>query len=452
MPDRTIHWLRGGALAAVLGLVAYGLVTVVRANQQGNAAVAVTAADQVLNLSGPYTHENLAVYVLSGPQQADRQFITLREGIDAKTVAVKEKAQEEVNEVVIENNSDDYLFLQEGDIITGGKQDRTIYASLIVPPRQKEQIKVFCVEQSRWTAGAGGGNFGNAANPSLAPKEVRQAAKYQNDQSAVWANVATQRVAINSLSDRAPHAPAEPQMQRQGGDSESSLNTATDDPATQRVVAEFRRALEHALELHPNAVGVAIVVNGQLEEVNVYPNKQLLEKQFPRILGGYAVQARMTAKDARPAISPSAVAQQMHQRHEATLELTNFEIEPAMIQLGGGNGRGIVTDPVPNADANDLDVIRRRPNANAAAETVINADNTFQVQEDASKYKSVTQFQGKPVHVQYMSRTQQPQQPQGQRPGNQLQRPMRQQVEQRIINQAEQAPQQLPVPSAPAPQ
>src|SRR3954462_314009 len=71
--------------------------------------------DVKVTVSGPRAHDNVVVFLLHAKEQDPREFLTLDEGLDKKLVAVSEKSQEQVNELVIENNSDRPLFLQEGD-------------------------------------------------------------------------------------------------------------------------------------------------------------------------------------------------------------------------------------------------------------------------------------------------------------------------------------------------
>src|SRR5262245_34739278 len=70
---------------------------------------------QTYRLSGPYTHNNLTVFLLHSDRQDKRSFLTLDQGLEKKLVKVTEQAQARVNELLIENTSNDYLFLQEGD-------------------------------------------------------------------------------------------------------------------------------------------------------------------------------------------------------------------------------------------------------------------------------------------------------------------------------------------------
>ena len=89
--------------------------------------------DLKVSVSGPYVHDNLTVFLILSKEQDDRQFITLDRGLDQKLVTVSEKASEQVSELVIENKSDKHLFLQEGDRIQGGKQDRIVVTSMVIP-------------------------------------------------------------------------------------------------------------------------------------------------------------------------------------------------------------------------------------------------------------------------------------------------------------------------------
>jgi hypothetical protein len=53
--------------------------------------------------------------------------------------------------LLIENNGPLDLFIHIGDLVKGGRQDRTIGVDFIVPSKSgRLPIPVFCVEQARW--------------------------------------------------------------------------------------------------------------------------------------------------------------------------------------------------------------------------------------------------------------------------------------------------------------
>ena len=71
--------------------------------------------------SGPYTHDNLTVFLIHGADQIkDRDILTLEEALKAKKVIVHETKN--VNQLAIENVSGQEVFVQAGDIVRGGQR------------------------------------------------------------------------------------------------------------------------------------------------------------------------------------------------------------------------------------------------------------------------------------------------------------------------------------------
>src|SRR5436309_718169 len=101
-------------------------------------------------ISGPYIYENLTIYLVHGQDTVDgKKFLTLQEALEKRVVIVHET--KDVNELAIENVSkDEEVYVQSGDIVKGGQQDRVLAVDLIVPPRSgKIPIAAFCVESGR---------------------------------------------------------------------------------------------------------------------------------------------------------------------------------------------------------------------------------------------------------------------------------------------------------------
>ena len=93
-------------------------------------------AGEHLRVAAPIGHENLTVYFVHGPQTIDdARVVGLQEAIEKKWVVVHETG--EVNELTIENTSADRdVFVQSGDMIRGGKQDRLIATDMLVRDRK----------------------------------------------------------------------------------------------------------------------------------------------------------------------------------------------------------------------------------------------------------------------------------------------------------------------------
>ena len=102
-------------------------------------------------VSGPIVHDNLAIYLIHGKSAAGAVPLTLDEALAKRAVKVHETGN--VNELQIENLGTDEVFVQSGDIVKGGQQDRVLIVSLLLPPKSgRIPIASFCVEQGRWTA------------------------------------------------------------------------------------------------------------------------------------------------------------------------------------------------------------------------------------------------------------------------------------------------------------
>jgi hypothetical protein len=256
-------------------------------------------------IQGPFTHQNLAVFLLCSNRQDGREFLTLDDGLKEGLVTITEQEQERVGALWIENQSDRALYLQEGERLIGGKQDRTIISSLVIPPNSgKTSVSTFCVEHSRWVEGNKGREFGFSVNPALAPKGVRGAAKVEGSQDRVWGCVAAQKVSAHKTL-LCPNT-------------NSSVNEMLDAPQVQSISEEYANALGQALDRAENrdALGMAIVFNGQIEEVNIYPNRALFRKLYPRLIRAYAIQAALLKDQARAAepLTDAAVAQFLQAR------------------------------------------------------------------------------------------------------------------------------------------
>src|SRR5262245_52231570 len=158
------------------------------------------AADYTM--SGPYTHKNLTIYLLHGAGQSQgRSPLTLQEAMKRKLVVVRETG--DVNRLTIQNRSNQDVFVQAGDIVKGGQQDRVLALDLIVPPKSgRIPIDAFCVEQGRWSRrGNEAVTAFSASDNGLASKDLKIAANARRSQSEVWANVSKtqEKLAMNAM-------------------------------------------------------------------------------------------------------------------------------------------------------------------------------------------------------------------------------------------------------------
>jgi hypothetical protein len=82
------------------------------------ASLTLPAQTNSYKITGPFTHENLTVFLIHGPNKIGKSFLTLEEALDQRKVIVYETR--DVNELAIENVSNKDVFIESGDIVKGG--------------------------------------------------------------------------------------------------------------------------------------------------------------------------------------------------------------------------------------------------------------------------------------------------------------------------------------------
>jgi hypothetical protein len=232
-------------------------------------------------LSGPYTHNNLTVFLVHGKDQTNKTFLTLQEALAQKKVRVYET--KEVNELAIRNLSNENIYVQAGDIVRGGEQDRMISIDFIVPPKSgRMPIAAFCVESGRWNKR---GNeeaavFSSSEN-GVVSKEIKLAAKSSKSQQEVWNTV---KVAQDKLG-RNVGGSVENTM------SASSLELSVEDPKVKETTAAYIKALSGILEKKSDVIGYVFAINGKVNSADIYASHALFAKLWPKLIKASAVEA-----------------------------------------------------------------------------------------------------------------------------------------------------------------
>jgi hypothetical protein len=305
------------AILAGLGIV-FGAVGAVSASPPEPAKAEAPA---VKSVSGPFTHGNLSIFLLHGADVLPGQTIfTLQEALAAEKAVVHETSQ--VNELAVENKSADAMvFIQSGDIVKGGKQDRSLTVSLLLPPHSERiPIASFCVEPGRWSQRGREDvqHFSSAAaampsreaklamkapaaTQTAAQRELasdplrRSAAETSERQRRVWDYVASiNRELSNNLSAAAVAMPVP-----------NSLQTALENDKLKAAQQAYIDGLRPAGESDPDIIGYVFAVNGKLNSGDVYSSNALFRKLWPKLLAASATEAiahRDTAAAATPSI------------------------------------------------------------------------------------------------------------------------------------------------------
>jgi hypothetical protein len=273
-------------------------------------------------LSGPYSYKNLSIFLIHSPDQAKGKTpLTLQEAMAQKKIVVHETG--DVNQLAIENVSDDEVFVQSGDIVKGGQQDRVLALDLMVPPKSgKVSIEAFCVEQGRWNSRGNESVVAfSSSEKTLNSKDLKIAAKHKSSQSEVWDKVAQsqEKMSAGVVASSLPADPITSPPSTAGGGggnaadragvaggeavavsfdysvasllSSSSLQLSLENKRLEQTAKDYVEKLSPVVKGKNDVIGYAFAINGAVNSADVYSSHELFKKLWPKLLEASATEA-----------------------------------------------------------------------------------------------------------------------------------------------------------------
>lgn len=259
----------------------------------GNGAANV-APKAPYKVSGPFKSDNLSVYLIHGADKFKGQnILTVEEALKQKQIIIEETSN--VNELRVRNLCGSVVFLQSGDIVKGGKQDRAVQYDLLLPPKAGfTRLPVFCVEHGRWQQrGMEKSEQFALSENQIAGKELKLAAKRRGDQQAVWDGVAACQQKISRTVGGSVCSPASP----------SSLELTMEHGKVKEATEGHLKNLAKIPDGKNDVIGYAFAVNGKISSADVYASSDLFKKLWPKLLKSSAAEA-VAEKDSKPSTSP----------------------------------------------------------------------------------------------------------------------------------------------------
>ena len=276
-----------------------------------------------ISIAGPYTHDNLSMYLLLGGDTFDgNRFIPLDDALEQKCVVVHETGN--VGELEVENLSELFdLYIQAGDVVKGGRQDRTLGVDFVLPAKSgRVPIPSFCVESGRWhrRAAEEAGSF-SSSKSYLSSKKLRMAAKFSKSQGEVWQKVAETQEDLSASLDKPLYAAA----------SLTSYQLTVEDEDLQKRKETYRAAFAKILDDQPRAVGYAFVINGEINTADAYGSGTLFRKLWNKLLDATILEAiaelRNQPREPKDAVTTGAIQQWFEAAEKAEIA-TQQEVPP----------------------------------------------------------------------------------------------------------------------------
>jgi hypothetical protein len=238
--------------------------------------------NKTLRISASHVSGNLTVFLLHGPNSTPKNSYTvLHQAMDRKEAIVHETGN--VGELLIENRGELDLFVQAGDIVKGGRQDRLIGVDLIVE-RGSGPIPLpsFCVESGRWSKRGNESEQHFSGSPkSVASKEVKLSARVASSQSEVWQSIAEEQVKLgkavhDSVSDET---------------SNSSYQLMLENKKLQKQTSAGLAKMLPLINQSADAIGWAFAINGKVNSADIYGSHDLFALLWEKLISAAVTEA-----------------------------------------------------------------------------------------------------------------------------------------------------------------
>ena len=177
----------------------------------------------------------------------------------------------QVNTLQATNTSRDTIYMMQGEVIVGGKQDRMLAQDVLIAPGATMDIGAFCVEHGRWTENGSGEKF--MSTVGFAAQDVRKAAAVDKEQTRVWEEVA--------LEMKVQEAPS----------STGSYAHLMDDKEFQAQRLRYRDRLKDLPASCIGIVGVIAVSGDQVIGCDILATEELFRQAYPQLIDAYIAEA-----------------------------------------------------------------------------------------------------------------------------------------------------------------
>jgi hypothetical protein len=258
-----------------------------------------------VQFTGRQQDGSVEIFHLRWPGINGLDYVTLDEALEARWIEVTEFTETgQVPRIKIINRSGHMVFLMAGEQVFGGKQNRVVNASIMVPAHSEMPLPVTCVERGRW--GYSSAVFSSAHSSShhtlrammagQAAQSYRQTGVPSADQAVVWREVSRKLRTMGSSS------PSE---------------------ALQEVFRDNDRKLEESLEKLPAPAecnGAVFVIGGRIAGADLFDKPDTLRKLWPKLVKSCTIDALEPSTQSPGPMTQGEISSWLDAAASATLE------------------------------------------------------------------------------------------------------------------------------------
>lgn len=233
-----------------------------------------------IKVGAQQSHKNMTLFCLLAAKEADVDFLTLDEALDAGVLSITELDQSgRVPELKVSNRSDRKILMLDGEELVGAKQNRVLNVTVLISAQSETVIPVSCVEQGRWSYRTP--EFGSARRSMSAAMRKKKSetivasleydGSFSSDQATVWAEI---------------------------DEKYARMETA---PSPTLAMSDLYEAHRHSSEdylkaFHPvdNQVGMVVFIDGEMAGVELLCKFDTFRQTYGKLVQSYVMDALET--------------------------------------------------------------------------------------------------------------------------------------------------------------
>jgi len=199
----------------------------------------------------------------------------------------------QVPTIKVVNKSDRMVFLMAGEELVGGKQNRVLNASMMVPAKGEMPIPVTCVERGRW--GYTSRRFGSGTSSSHSRLRMMMSKQVSGSYKAAGAPTSNQAAVWNEISRK---------MDKLGSSSSSdALHDMYQD------YAQKLDAVVGELPAPEDSNGAVFAIHGKIVGADLFDKVTTLRKLWAKLIKSYAADALEEPKEKSAPVEAQRIAE-----------------------------------------------------------------------------------------------------------------------------------------------
>ena len=222
------------------------------------------------NVSEPVEKKNITTFFLSSIEKNNNKYLSLSEAMDKNQVQISEVNKKGLlTKLSVSNKSSDNIIILNGELIIGTqiRQDRIVDSTVLIPGYATVLINTFCGEQYRWS-------------PRLSNKISTSESLYFSSGRA------------NNAADINTKLSKQCRIWSEISEKISDFNIKSFTNSVDQIYKKKRVNVEEIVnffKIPSEAVGVALGINNQLVNIDIFSNNCMLQIYLPKIIRSIAL-------------------------------------------------------------------------------------------------------------------------------------------------------------------